>query len=59
MPELAGTRLDPQDSQFDFRAWEAFAGGYVTYAQGDQVEDPGRPNFDFAWIVIAGAKPPL
>lgn len=45
-------------TQYDLRAWEPCPGGYLLYRQGDLVEEPGRPNLDLAWMVIAGTRPP-
>ena len=44
-------------TQVDFHAWEACAGGYLEYAQGDVVEWPSEPDFTLVWRVIAGTQP--
>lgn len=45
-------------TQIDLHAWEQCTDGYLEYAQGDVVEEPGEPDFSLVWSVIAGTQPP-
>jgi len=41
--------------QYEMTAWEATAGSYIFYRQGDHAEF-GEPTFDLFWMIVENAR---